>query len=75
VECLNISKSAIDKYIRVLEDSGRLCKNGHGWQSPQPIEEPSEESEDPDAEYEDFQRRANQLLEGQDVETTEEEHF
>jgi hypothetical protein len=54
-----------------------LCKNGHGWQSPQPVEEPSEESDDPeaDAEYVDFQRRANQLLEGQDVETTEEEHF
>jgi len=62
-----------------LEKSG-LRRNGNGWEHPSwdvdPIEqEPSEESEDPDAEYEDFQRRANKLLEGQDVETTEEEHF
>jgi hypothetical protein len=59
-----------------------LKRLGRWVQSPQlvsdPIkQEPSEESDDPeaDAEHEDFQRRANQLLEGQDVETTEEEHF
>jgi predicted transcriptional regulator len=72
---LNVSVPAARTYIYALKKSGRLCKNGHGWQSPQPVEEPSEESEDPDTEYEDFQRRANQLLEGQNVETTEEEHF
>jgi hypothetical protein len=56
----------------VLEDSGRLFKNGNGWQSPQPVDEPieqdeqeqTEESENPDAEYEDFQRRSNKLLGG-----------
>jgi hypothetical protein len=37
---LNISKTAIDRHIRVLEDSGRLFKNGNGWQSPQPVDEP-----------------------------------
>ena len=58
-----------------LTGDGKLGKNGNGWHSPQQADstikqEPGEESEDPDAEYEDFQRRANQLLEGQDVETT-----
>jgi hypothetical protein len=58
---------------RKLEQSG-LRRNGNGWEHPSwdidSIEqEPDEESDDPDAdaEYEDFQRRANELLEGQDV--------
>jgi predicted transcriptional regulator len=67
---LNCSVPAARTYIYALRNSGRLFKNGNGWQSPQPVDElvdqeSSEESDDPDAEYEDFQRRANQLLEDQ----------
>jgi len=69
---LNVSTAPAYSYIRELIESGRLCKNGQGWQSPQPVEESTksesdEENDNPDAEYEDFQRRANELLEGQDV--------
>jgi hypothetical protein len=55
-------------YIRSLQESNQIHKNGNGWEDPQPVEQgPSEESDDPDAEYEDFQRRANELLEEQGV--------
>jgi hypothetical protein len=77
---LKCSESAARSYICALKKLGRICKTEHGWAIPtlieEPIEqEPSKESDDPDAEYEDFQRRANELLEGQDVETTEEERL